>query len=408
MRKEIFALLLALVTAVNASAQISIPNTFVANTRIVSADVNENFAELGDKALNREGGAMTGTLVIGTAINPDSDGGATLGTALLQFSSGFFEDLTVSSDLTVAGNFNLTGDIIVNSIEVESTTATSIDTAGGITAGTPAVAIIGTDGKIPAISSGFFGSLSGANLTGLLEANIADGTVLARLAANETVTGNWTFTGTSVKLSAADPILTIVETGVTAQNGAWQFVGFGEDLYFQTSNDALNANAPIFVVSRTGTVVDAFTLSATAVVNNGRYHSAVTQPGFLAYVSGSPVTGAADGDDVNFSVEVYDTASNLSSGVFTAPITGIYNLCFAGSSIASGTTFGGFKWNIQGTLFPMGTDYGASTEQHLSSCIYVQMSATNTARVEVYESGSETMDYSFVPRDVMFSGRLVQ
>jgi hypothetical protein len=45
--------------------------------------------------------------------------------------------------------------------------AASIDAAGGITAGTSNVGIIGTDGRIPAISPAYFASLSGANLTGV-------------------------------------------------------------------------------------------------------------------------------------------------------------------------------------------------------------------------------------------------
>ena len=47
------------------------------------------------------------------------------------------------------------------------TSATSIDVAGGITAGTGNVAIVNAAGKIPALSSTYLADLSGANLTGI-------------------------------------------------------------------------------------------------------------------------------------------------------------------------------------------------------------------------------------------------
>lgn len=46
-----------------------------------------------------------------------------------------------------------------------STSATSLTVGGGITAGTGAVALVNTAGKIPAVSSTYFADLSGANLT---------------------------------------------------------------------------------------------------------------------------------------------------------------------------------------------------------------------------------------------------
>lgn len=62
MRTVAFTLLSLLLWVGSASAQITVPNTFVASTRIVSADVNQNFSTLGTNALNRTGGTMTGTL----------------------------------------------------------------------------------------------------------------------------------------------------------------------------------------------------------------------------------------------------------------------------------------------------------------------------------------------------------
>lgn len=51
------------------------------------------------------------------------------------------------------------------SLITTSTAATSLTVGGGITAGTGAVALVNTSGKIPAVSSAYFADLSGANLT---------------------------------------------------------------------------------------------------------------------------------------------------------------------------------------------------------------------------------------------------
>lgn len=85
-------------------------------------------------------------------------------------------------------------DLTVETLTVSDTGASAIDVAGGINAGSGHVGIVDTTGKIPAISSTYFASLSGANLTSIPETAITDGTLLARLAANETVAGTYTFT----------------------------------------------------------------------------------------------------------------------------------------------------------------------------------------------------------------------
>lgn len=80
-------------------------------------------------------------------------------------------------------------------IQTTSSAADAIKAAGGITAGAGAVAIINTDGKIPAISSTYFASLSGANLTSIPAAAIAAGTAGINISGNAatatTASGGW-------------------------------------------------------------------------------------------------------------------------------------------------------------------------------------------------------------------------
>ena len=78
------------------------------------------------------------------------------------------------------------------------TSATSIDVAGGITAGTGNVAIVNAAGKIPALSSAYLASLDASALTG-----IGGGKVLQVVAANHT---------TSVSTTTS----TFVDAGLTA------------------------------------------------------------------------------------------------------------------------------------------------------------------------------------------------
>lgn len=96
---------------------ISIPNTFTPETVALSAEVNENFQAVADQAVAKSGDTMTGSL-------------------------------------TTTG------------VVISGTGASALDVAGGITAGTGNVGIIGTDGRIPAFSSTYFASLDGSALTG--------------------------------------------------------------------------------------------------------------------------------------------------------------------------------------------------------------------------------------------------
>jgi len=64
--------------------------------------------------------------------------------------------------------FNKSTDVLTaGKLATSDTSATSIDVAGGVTAGTGNVGIISAAGQIPALSSTYLADLSGANLTGI-------------------------------------------------------------------------------------------------------------------------------------------------------------------------------------------------------------------------------------------------
>lgn len=124
-------------------AQITIPNTFAPNTVISSSQMNANFSEVGTKSLNRQGGTITGNIVV--------NGGITIDGADI---SAFLQP---------------TGKVIVG-----STASDALDVAGGINAGSGNVGIVGTDGRVPALSTTYIADLNGGNLTGISFANIVN------------------------------------------------------------------------------------------------------------------------------------------------------------------------------------------------------------------------------------------
>lgn len=138
MKKMILALMLGLST-ITAYAQIIVPNTLVAGNVIRAADLNTNFSTLGNHALDRiTGGNIQGNITLDPGITVD---GVDIGATICSTCTVTFKDMTLASPstgLTVAG-----------------------------------VNIINSSGKIPAISSTYFTSVS------LDAANLASGNIPA-------------------------------------------------------------------------------------------------------------------------------------------------------------------------------------------------------------------------------------
>lgn len=144
-KKALFTLLLCL-WAVSASAQITIPNTFSPFTLITAAAFNANFTALGDDALDRTGGTITGNIL--------ASGGVTI------------DGADISDYLLGSGKFRAT-----------STAADSADIGGGLNIGTGNVALVNTAGKITALSSVYVANLSGSALTTLNASQLTSGTI---------------------------------------------------------------------------------------------------------------------------------------------------------------------------------------------------------------------------------------
>lgn len=68
---SLFVLLLVLLAPATARAQITLSNTFVPGDTIYSSQVNTNFTQLSDNALNRTGGTITGNINVNAGVTID-------------------------------------------------------------------------------------------------------------------------------------------------------------------------------------------------------------------------------------------------------------------------------------------------------------------------------------------------
>lgn len=136
------ALVGVLCSVASVEAQITPIYTFNQRTVAESAKVNANFALLAN-ALNRTGGTITGNIAVTSGVTIDG----------------------VDISVALAQNVGPTASPSFLGLTITGTGASALDVAGGINAGSGNVGIIGTDGRIPALSSTYFTSLSGAYLT---------------------------------------------------------------------------------------------------------------------------------------------------------------------------------------------------------------------------------------------------
>ena len=270
-------LLLLLLAALVAPAHGQVtgpPFTFTAGTVISPDEMNTNFSTIYDDALNRFAGTMAGNLTFSPSNTYDLSGMRDLAVsrnATVTGTLGVTGATTLSSTLGVSGTSTLaalsatTGTFsstvgVTGVLTASNTGATALTVAGGITAGSGAVGIVNTAGKIPAISSTYFASLSGANLTGIPESALNDDSLLARVAANETISGNWDFSS-FLQSKAVAPFFGWWETGAGADAKRWYTTVNSSTWSLNTLTDAGVFGAQALAISRSGTTPATMTVS---------------------------------------------------------------------------------------------------------------------------------------------------
>jgi hypothetical protein len=263
-------------------------------------------------------------------------------------------------------------------VSISSTDAAALDVAGRIQAGSGNVTITDATGNV-------------------LESAIADGTVLARNAGTETITGAWTFNhGTT-------PVVTVSASGTTIglqvrgrasdDNGAIQFA----------SNTGGSGWGTI-----TGLNTSALQFAATGgfLFTSGRVHSNTSQPGFLAYQGNSGTALSSGTTTIPFDVEVYDQGGVFGSNTFQAPVTGHYLIALA-AGIATNSGAFDVRLVTTGATYQIGRHI--STEVRTAAAtLVVPMTVSDTAILQVTTSDTGNLvGLSGGVRYTWFSARLV-
>lgn len=158
MKKLLSLMVLVWLLGTTAYATVTLPFTFTPFSVISSSQFNSNFSTLSEAALNRHGDTIDGAISLNPGVGFGAGGGK---------------------------------------ITITSTSADSIKTTGGLTAGSGNVGIIGTDGKIPGLSTVYFSNTSLHTALGyqLLSIN-AQTTTYSANTSDDVITATGTFTVT--------------------------------------------------------------------------------------------------------------------------------------------------------------------------------------------------------------------
>jgi hypothetical protein len=327
------------------------PNVFTAGTVISPDDVNLDFSTVYDNALNRFAGVMAGNLTFSPANTYDLTGvhdlgisrnatiGGTLGvtgnaTFTTLATSGVLSptSLAVTSGATIGGTLAVTG-----LVSLTSTAANALDVAGGIQAGSGNVSIVGTDGRIPALTATYFAAMDGSTITGIAEANITDGTILARVAANETISANggWTFSGTSPQITFSNATSNwILWSGALAGAPTFTTRSVGTRLVLFPSIAGAAADFAIGVES------GAAWYGVATTSNSHKWYGGTTLAATLTGTGDfSPVNQVLGATALGVAVPVYSFAGDTNTGLSYVGADA-FAAIVGGSSVASFTTTG--------------------------------------------------------------------
>lgn len=194
------------------SAQVTVPNTFTSGTTASASQVNANFSALSAGALNRTGGTITGNIAVDSGFTIDGVdisavlGGGAITTGVATFTSTTAPQLNVRYD----GSNHL-------GVSISSTGGVTFNATGSGAAFTfsDGVTVSGTLSATDFSCSGCLGTteIDESTLT-IIEGQITDGSLLTRIAGDETITGAWTFPSLAVSAAVSSAVsLTATGTG---------------------------------------------------------------------------------------------------------------------------------------------------------------------------------------------------
>ena len=100
------------------------------------------------------------------------------------------------------------------------------------------------------------------NANSIPETAIADGTILARVAANENISGQWLFSNPVNSFEAASPQIIFKDTGGGVDMKYSRLIFTGNQIFLQLLDDAFGGATTVFHITRNGSQVNSFLLDS--------------------------------------------------------------------------------------------------------------------------------------------------
>lgn len=331
------------------SAQLGLANTVASPGQTISSSTwTTNFTSISNLALNRTGGVVTGN------ITWSGDSAHDLG----QNGASRPRDLWLGRNASIGGTLGVTGAstfaaLSGTTLTLSNTGASAFDVAGGINAGSGNVGIVGTDGRIPAISATYFASLSGADLTGIPETAITDGSLLSRVADAETFSGAKTFTANPT-FSTTLTQLKLSDTNSGSDEKNWIIQADNSQFNIASATDAAptTALASAFQFARSGTNIDSIELRTGAGGSNPT-RTSWSNTGTLTHSYALVLNGVISPSALSADVDDYNP-TGLSTASFVRVITND-TTARAINGIAGGAAGRTIRWCNVGTSGVNGT-----------------------------------------------------